>query len=141
MFKHNRNSFFPGWLFIIRFIPDSILTLVSIPEPNPGFAEIASSGGRYVIGAGLITMIIGLIQMLSNLSNPSGIGIGMSIAMLSALYAIIASEIFFAFWHKSYSGKNNPQPDTPVSLRNIGLCFAVMVYMLALFGILLISFD
>lgn len=39
----------------LKFIPDSIRTLVSVsPNPNPKFAEIAKFGSRYVVAAGLI---------------------------------------------------------------------------------------
>jgi len=88
----------------LKFIPQSFLTFVShTPEPNPRFAEIALHASRYIIGAGLIGTIIGLIQMLANLSDPSGIGAGMACALLTIFYAIIASEIFCAFLYKAYS--------------------------------------
>lgn len=49
----------------LRFIPDSVVTwFCSNSEPNPRFAEIALSGSRYVIGAGVTGTLIGMIQML-----------------------------------------------------------------------------
>ena len=64
----------------LKFIPQSILTLVSRnSKPNLRFAEIALFASRYVIGAGLIGMVIGLIQMLRNLSSPEQIGSGMAV--------------------------------------------------------------
>lgn len=106
----------------LKFIPNALVTLVSSPQnPNPRFAEIAAFGSRYVVGAGVIGALIGLIQILSNLSDPSGIGIGMAVALLTPFYAIVASEIFFAYLYKAYSDGSKTEKKEPLSLRNIAL--------------------
>ena len=47
----------------LKFIPQSLLTFVSsTPEPNPKFAEIALFTSRYIIGAGLIGMLMGVMR-------------------------------------------------------------------------------
>ena len=126
----------------LKFIPQSLLTFVSsTPEPNPGFAEIALFTSRYIIGAGLIGMIIGLIQMLSNLSDPSGIGVGMAVAMLTPFYAIITSEIFCAFLYKAYSTGDQCGQSKPLPLNNVILPTAVTAFILTLFFVLTMSFT
>lgn len=125
----------------LKFIPQSLLTFVSsTPEPNPRFAEIALFTSRYIIGAGLIGMLIGLIQMLSNLSDPSGIGVGMATAMLTPFYAIVTSEIFCAFLYKAYSAGDHSRQSKPLPLNNVTLPAAVTAFILTLFFVLMISF-
>ena len=124
----------------LKFIPQSFLTFVSsTPKPNPKFAEIALFTSRYIIGAGLIGMLIGLIQMLSNLSDPSGIGVGMATAMLTPFYAIITSEIFCAFLYKAYSAGDQCGQSKPLPLNNVTLPAAVTAFILTLFFVLTMS--
>jgi chemotaxis protein MotA len=51
--------------------------------------------GRYAPAFGMIGTLIGLVAMLSNMEDPSSIGSGMAIALLTTLYgAIIANLVF-----------------------------------------------
>jgi chemotaxis protein MotA len=45
---------------------------------------------------GLIGTLIGLVQMLSNLEDPSSIGPSMAIALLTTFYGAILSNMLFA---------------------------------------------
>ncbi len=44
---------------------------------------------------GMIGTLIGLIQMLSNLSDPSGLGVGMATALVTTFYGAFASNLVF----------------------------------------------
>jgi chemotaxis protein MotA len=44
---------------------------------------------------GMIGTLIGLVQMLGNLSDPSGIGAGMAVALLTTLYGSILANLVF----------------------------------------------
>ncbi len=44
---------------------------------------------------GMIGTLIGLIQMLKNLSDPSGIGMGMATALLTTFYGAFAANLLF----------------------------------------------
>jgi chemotaxis protein MotA len=44
---------------------------------------------------GMIGTLIGLIQMLSNLSDPSGIGAGMATALITTFYGAFAANLIF----------------------------------------------
>ena len=104
---------------ILKFIPDSLLTLFSTPaEPNARYAEIAVFGSRYVIAGGVICTLIGLIQMLRNLTSPEQIGAGMAVALLAPLYALFVSEFIFAFAYKAYSDETNESSGKPLPVRN-----------------------
>ena len=44
---------------------------------------------------GMIGTLIGLVQMLNHLTNPSGIGPAMAIALLTTFYGVLISTLFF----------------------------------------------
>jgi chemotaxis protein MotA len=47
---------------------------------------------------GMLGTLVGLVQMLANLSDPSGIGAGMAVALLTTLYgAVLANMVFLPF--------------------------------------------
>lgn len=124
----------------LLFILESLLNMVSTsPEPNPKYAEIALYAGRSIIGAGLIAMIIGCVQMLQNLSDPADIGAGMAVALLSPLYAVIASEIFFAYLYKVYSSNEKPTQGG-YSLKNIAVTAFGVLLTVTVFMVMMVSF-
>jgi chemotaxis protein MotA len=51
--------------------------------------------GRYAPAFGMIGTLLGLIIMLGDMSDPSKIGAGMAVALLTTLYGAIASNCFF----------------------------------------------
>lgn len=79
--------------------------------------------------------------MLANLSAPDNIGAAMAVALLTPLYATVVSEIFFAFIFKAYSKQDEDGMITPLSLRNVAIAGAVIVFMLITFLTLLMSFP
>ncbi|MDA1053691.1 MAG: motility protein A [Planctomycetota bacterium] len=57
--------------------------------------------GRFAPAYGMIGTLMGLIMMLSDMSDPSGIGKGMAIALITTLYgAIVSNAIFMPFAEK-----------------------------------------
>ncbi len=58
--------------------------------------------GRFAPAYGMIGTLMGLIMMLSDMSDPSGIGAGMAVALITTLYgAIVANVIFMPFARKA----------------------------------------
>lgn len=51
--------------------------------------------GSYAPMFGLIGTIIGLIRMLRNLSDPSQIGAGMAVALVTTLYGVLVAALIF----------------------------------------------
>jgi chemotaxis protein MotA len=51
--------------------------------------------GGYCPTFGMMGTVIGLINMLGNLSDPSQLGIGMSLALLTTLYGVFFANVFF----------------------------------------------
>jgi chemotaxis protein MotA len=57
--------------------------------------------GRFAPAFGMIGTLMGLIMMLSNMSDPSSIGAGMAVALITTLYgAIVANVMFLPFAEK-----------------------------------------
>lgn len=57
--------------------------------------EIFQALGIFAPAFGLIGTLIGLVQMLSNLSDPNALGPGMSIAILTTFYGAVLSNLIF----------------------------------------------
>lgn len=51
--------------------------------------------GAYAPTMGMLGTVIGLINMLQNLSDPSQLGIGMSVAMLTTLYGVLFANLIY----------------------------------------------
>lgn len=57
--------------------------------------------GRFAPAYGMIGTLMGLIMMLQDMSDPSGIGAGMAVALITTLYgAIVANVVFSPFAEK-----------------------------------------
>lgn len=57
--------------------------------------------GRFAPAYGMIGTLMGLIMMLSDMSDPSSIGAGMAVALITTLYgAIISNAVFMPFAEK-----------------------------------------
>lgn len=57
--------------------------------------------GRYAPAYGMIGTLMGLIMMLSNMEDPSSIGAGMAVALITTLYgAIVSNACFLPFADK-----------------------------------------
>ncbi|MEZ6086823.1 MAG: motility protein A [Pirellulaceae bacterium] len=52
--------------------------------------------GRFAPAYGMIGTLMGLIMMLSNMSDPSSIGAGMAVALITTLYGAIVANVFFS---------------------------------------------
>ena len=51
--------------------------------------------GRFAPAYGMIGTLMGLIMMLQDMSDPSGIGAGMAVALITTLYGAIVANVFF----------------------------------------------
>lgn len=51
--------------------------------------------GRFAPAYGMIGTLLGLVMMLSNMSDPSSIGAGMAVALLTTLYGAVVSNCAF----------------------------------------------
>lgn len=66
------------------------------PEEAAVLSGVLSRGQRLSWMSGVVLVIIGFIQMMGNLSDPSMIGQGVATASLSLLYGAVLAEVGFA---------------------------------------------
>ena len=57
--------------------------------------KIFSEMGKFGPAFGMIGTLVGLVQMLANLQDPSSIGPNMAVALLTTLYGALMSNLFF----------------------------------------------
>lgn len=57
--------------------------------------ELLSSMGAYAPAFGMVGTLIGLVQMLANLDDPSTIGPKMAVAMITTFYGAVLANLFF----------------------------------------------
>ncbi|MCP3977320.1 MAG: motility protein A [bacterium] len=71
------------------------IEMASLDERHgPVIAFIKTMGG-YAPTMGMIGTVVGLINMLGNLSDPAQLGLGMSVALLTTLYGVIFANLVF----------------------------------------------
>lgn len=72
-------------------------------------ADIFASMGAYAPAFGMIGTLIGLVQMLANLDDPSSIGPKMAVAMITTFYGAIMANLFFIPMSDKLSGRNQEE--------------------------------
>ena len=72
-------------------------------------ANIFSSMGSYAPAFGMIGTLIGLVQMLANLYDPSSIGPKMAVAMITTFYGAVLANLFFIPMSDKLSGRNEEE--------------------------------
>ena len=89
--------------------------------------------------SGVVGSLIGFVSMLAQMDDPSKIGPAMAVSLLTALYAVIISELLIApminrLRHLKGSSRNdqNPLKSSPITLLSIPI-------ILIMFGLILVS--
>jgi len=86
-------------------------------ERNLRSIAVLQSMGACAPAMGLIGTLIGLIQMLSSLSNAATVGPAMSLALVATLYGAVFSNIVFL----PLAGKLKTRMDSEVHLKQVTL--------------------
>ncbi|MBA2881306.1 chemotaxis protein MotA [Desulfosalsimonas propionicica] len=66
-----------------------------IRERHESGAEIFAALGTYAPAIGMVGTLIGLVQMLQSMDDPSTIGPAMAIALLTTFYGSVAANVIF----------------------------------------------
>ena len=72
-------------------------------------ANMFASMGAYAPAFGMIGTLIGLVQMLANLDDPSSIGPKMAVAMITTFYGAIMANLFFLPMSDKLAGRNEEE--------------------------------
>jgi len=72
-------------------------------------SAVFSSMAAYAPALGMIGTLIGLVQMLANLDDPSAIGPSMSVAMITTFYGAILANMFFIPMSNKLKSRNEAE--------------------------------
>ena len=76
-------------------VRDLMETEVSqLEEMNAGAAKVWESAGAYAPTVGIIGAVLGLIQVMQNLSDPSSLGAGIAVAFVATIYGVGSANLF-----------------------------------------------
>jgi chemotaxis protein MotA len=68
---------------------------VHMEKHHRGGQKIFNEMGKFAPAFGMVGTLIGLVQMLSNLDDPSSIGPAMAVALLTTFYGAVAANLLF----------------------------------------------
>ena len=71
------------------------IDIAALDERHQMPIAFMKTAGAYAPTFGMVGTVIGLINMLGNLSDPSQLGAGMSVALLTTLYGVLLANIFY----------------------------------------------
>ncbi len=69
--------------------------------------HVLSKMGDFAVASGLMGTVIGLVNMLANLDDPTAIGPAMAVALLTMFYGVIIGEFFCRTLANSCLSQNN----------------------------------
>lgn len=71
------------------------IDIAALDERHRSMYGFFESLGSYAPTFGMMGTVIGLINMLGNLSDPSQLGLGMSLALLTTLYGVLFANLLY----------------------------------------------
>lgn len=71
------------------------IDVAALDERHRSMISLFESLGAYAPTFGMMGTVIGLINMLGNLSDPSQLGLGMSLALLTTLYGVLFANLLY----------------------------------------------
>ncbi|NLF83753.1 MAG: flagellar motor protein [Candidatus Gastranaerophilales bacterium] len=79
-----------------KLVRDLMETQVSrMEEELKGHAKVWESAGGYSPTIGIIGAVLGLIQVMGNLSDPASLGAGIAVAFVATVYGVGAANLIF----------------------------------------------
>lgn len=69
--------------------------LSRLEEKVNSAAKVWESFGGYTPTLGIVGAVLGLIQVMQNLNDPSKLGAGIAVAFVATIYGLIAANMFF----------------------------------------------
>lgn len=91
--------------------------VVYLQERHETGADIFAAMGMYAPALGMIGTVIGLVQMLQSMDDPSAIGPAMAVALITTFYGAVLANLVF----NPLSGKLKTRSKEEVLLRELAL--------------------
>ena len=99
---------------------------------------VLQRAANVAVAAGTIGTIIGLVQMLQNLDDPSAIGPAMAVALLTLLYGLLLGEVVFRSAAADLLARSNGDPSTSHARRGASSTYAALFALLLVMGTFLV---
>ena len=91
-------------------IGDIMQKKMDLTKKNLGIgSDVFGSMASYAPAFGMIGTLIGLVQMLANLDDPSSIGPSMAVAMITTFYGAVLANLFFTPMSNKLQGRNEAE--------------------------------
>lgn len=101
-----------------QMIQDIMETEIAyLQERHETGADIFAAMGMYAPALGMIGTVIGLVQMLQSMDDPSAIGPAMAVALITTFYGAVLANLVF----NPLSGKLKTRSKEEVLLRELAL--------------------
>ena len=71
------------------------LEIDAVEQKHEGYAKIFESAGGYAPTMGIIGTVMGLIQVLGSLTDPTGLGPAIAVAFTATLYGVASANLIF----------------------------------------------
>lgn len=71
------------------------LEIDAVEQKHDGYAKIFESAGGYAPTMGIIGTVMGLIQVLGSLTDPTGLGPAIAVAFTATLYGVASANLIF----------------------------------------------
>ena len=81
---------------LVKAISAALKEDIIDPKTSISYQQILSTFRLTTSASGVIGSLIGFVSMLANMDDPKNIGPAMAVALLSALYAVMLSELLLA---------------------------------------------
>ena len=100
--------------------PDTLKAMLTtetdyLAERHDKGQAIFTSLAAYAPAMGMVGTLIGLVQMLMNMSDPDSIGPAMAVALLTTLYGAVLANVFFA----PMAGKLKNRADSEALMKQL----------------------
>lgn len=133
-----------GWAGVV----DALSYLFRKPTPGKTAADAATFfrlWAAFALTSGFLATLVALIVMLGHMDEPSRLGPGLAVAMVSQLYGVLTAMICIALAAAVTRRHNGPATLAPLASEAVGIggvtVVAGTITTLMAFGILLLSLS
>ena len=99
---------------------------------------VLQHAANVAVAGGTIGTVIGLVQMLQNLDDPSAIGPAMAVALLTLLYGLLLGEVFLRSAAADLLARSDGTPPKPHARRGASSTYAALFALLLVMGTFLV---
>ena len=117
----------------LKFLLSCLSAFIFNVEADGKKAQIASDCIIYSAGGGAFGALVGLVKMLATLDDPSKIGAGIAVALLTPLYALIVCLLFLAI-AKKFSAQELQAPKADLKKPLLGCISGIILFGLIVLG-------